>query len=208
MLKTLTHQAIALAGLAQALSLVQQIAKRGIADREVMEVSIASILKINADDVLDVYGGLQGVATGLRQLERQLAEPDRVDPEQARYAATLIFLEHQLMKQPAMIEVISSGVQRAIEQAQQLGVLDEGVLQTLADVYEQTLSQLRPQVLVAGKQMYLSDPDNTHRIRALLLAGIRSVVLWQQCGGTRWRLLLYRTRLQREVRRLLQSLQG
>ena len=44
MLKTLPHQVIALAGLFQALLLVQRIAKRGEADREEMETAVSSIL--------------------------------------------------------------------------------------------------------------------------------------------------------------------
>jgi high frequency lysogenization protein len=206
MIKTLTNQAIALAGLSQAVYLVQQIARRGSADREDLEASIASTLKIDADDVLDVYGGLHRVATGLRQLEQQLAEPDRVEPEQARYASTLMFLERKLMKRPSMVEAIGAALHQAAEQAQALGVLDEVVSETLANAYQSTLSQMKPRVLVSGEQMYLSDPDNANRIRALLLAGIRSLVLWRQCGGARWKLLLFRTRLQREARRLLESL--
>ena len=73
--KTLTHQAIALAGLSQAVLLVQQIARHGSADLDAMKTSIGSTLKIDADDILDVYGGLSGLETGLRQMERQLAEP-------------------------------------------------------------------------------------------------------------------------------------
>lgn len=206
MIKTLTNQTIALAGLSQAVYLVQQIAKRGAADREDMAASIASTLKIDSDDVLDVYGGPHCIATGLRQLERQLGEPDRVDPEQARYASTLIFLERQLIKQPPMVEAIGAAVYHAGELAQALGVLHDEVFEVLADAYQKTLSQMKPRVLVSGEQMYLSDPDNANRIRALLLAGIRSLVLWRQCGGARWKLLLYRRRMQREARRLLESL--
>jgi high frequency lysogenization protein len=206
MIKTLTNQTIALAGLSQAVYLVQQIAKRGAADREDMAASIASTLKIDSDDVLDVYGGPHRIATGLRQLERQLGEPDRVDPEQARYASTLIFLERQLIKQPPMVEAIGAAVYHAGELAQALGVLHDEVFEVLADAYQKTLSQMKPRVLVSGEQMYLSDPDNANRIRALLLAGIRSLVLWRQCGGARWKLLLYRRRMQREARRLLESL--
>jgi high frequency lysogenization protein len=206
MIKTLTHQAIALAGLSQAVFLVQQIARRGVADREAMEASLGSALKIDADDVLDVYGGLHGVAAGLRQLEKQLAGPGKADPEQARYASTLIFLERKLIQRPDMVEAIGATVRHAAERAEEWGVLNDEVLKVLADAYQRTLSALKPRVLVAGEQRHLADPDNAHKIRALLLAGIRSVVLWRQCGGSRWKLLFYRTRLQQETRRLLQSL--
>jgi high frequency lysogenization protein len=206
MIKTLTNQAIALAGLSQSAFLVQQIARKGAADRDDMEASIDSTLKIDSEDVLDVYGGLNRVATGLKRLDEQLSGPGRADPEQARYASTLIFLERSLMRQPPMVEAIGVALHRASEQAEAFGSLDEGVLGILAEAYSQTVSQLRPRVLVAGEQRYLADPENANKIRALLLAGIRSAVLWRQCGGARWRLLFYRGRLQQEARRLLKSL--
>jgi high frequency lysogenization protein len=206
MIKTLTHQAIALAGLSQAMYLVQQIAKRGFADREDLATCISSTLKIDADDVLAVYGGLDRLATGLKQLEKQLAEPNRVEPEQARYASTLMFLERQLMKQPEMLDAISSAVRVANERAEERGVLDDAVFEALAEGYQKSLSQMKQRVLVSGEQMYLSDPDNANRIRSLLLAGIRSLVLWRQCGGSRWKMLFLRPRLQRETRQLLESI--
>ena len=201
--KTLTNQTIALAGLSQALQLVQQFAKRGSVDREAMAVLVASTLKVDADDAMDVYGSLAGLKPGLKQLEQQLSEPRQVDPELARYASTLIFLERQFMQQPAMIEAVGVAISRAQNQAEQAGsLLDDAVIEDLAYGYQQTLSQLQPRVIVSGEQRFLADPPTASRIRALLLAGIRSVVLWRQAGGVRWKLLFVRTRLQREARRL------
>ena len=205
--KTLTHQAIALAGLSQAVMLVQQIARRGSADLDAMKTSIGSTLKIDADDILDVYGGLAGLETGLRQMERQLAEPRQVDPELARYASTLIFLEGQVMKRPEMVDAIGVAVQRAQAAAERSGdILDDGVFEALAYGYQQTLSQLKPRVMVSGEQRYLSEQRNSDRIRALLLAGVRSALLWRQAGGVRWKLLFVRSSLQREARRLRESI--
>jgi len=51
-----------------------------------------------------------------------------------------------------------------------------------------------------------------NRIRALLLAGIRSAVLWYQLGGRRWRLVVYRRRIQHTAanlaRRIALTLEG
>jgi high frequency lysogenization protein len=204
--KTLSNQAIALAGMSQAVFLVQQIARKGRADQEDLETCIASVLKIDADDVLDVYGGLRRLRTGLRRLERQLGGPDTVDPEQARYASVIIFLERRMAKHAELLEAIRGGVQKAAAQAENLGVLHEEVLATLAETYQQTISRLKPRVMVVGEQIHLSDADNGQRIRALLLAAIRSTVLWRQCGGTRWTLLFSRQKLQRETVRLLAAL--
>ena len=202
--KNLTNQTIALAGLAQAVTLVQQIAKRGHADQEAMEVSIASTLKVDADDILDVYGGLAGLKTGLRQLERQLTEPRQVDPELARYASTLMYLEQSVMKQPTMTKAIGVAVKRAQASAEKAGqVVNDEVFEALAYGYQQTLSQLKPRVLVSGEQRHLSDQRNGDRIRAMLLAAVRSALLWRQAGGVRWKFLFIRAKLQREARRLL-----
>ncbi|MEQ8953835.1 MAG: DUF489 family protein, partial [Gammaproteobacteria bacterium] len=43
-------------------------------------------------------------------------------------------------------------------------------------------------------------------IRALLLAGIRAAFLWYQLGGRRWRLLLYRKRIQETAHNMRRSL--
>jgi high frequency lysogenization protein len=44
------------------------------------------------------------------------------------------------------------------------------------------------------------------KIRTCLLAGIRSAMLWKQCGGRRWKFLLFRKKTVVEVERLLQQL--
>jgi len=50
-------------------------------------------------------------------------------------------------------------------------------------------------VLVKGNSQTLAQPDTAALVRALLLAGTRSAVLWRQCGGSRWRLLFERRAL-------------
>ncbi len=206
MIKTIRNQAIALAGLSQAVYLVQQIAKRGVVDEKELETAIASVLKIDADDVLDVYGGLPSIATGLRLLEKQLGGRDSLDPEQARYAASLIFLENKLSAQPRMLEAIRSGIENAAKQTEDLPLLHENRLLGLAKIYQDTVSRLTPKIIVSGEQVYLGNPANANTIRSLLLAGIRSVVLWRQCGGSRWKFLFYRRKLQQETRDLIRSL--
>lgn len=206
MIKSLTHQTIALAGLLQAVHSVQSIAKTGTASAEYMEISIASILKIEADDVLDVYGGIDKIEKGLRLLERQLGGPDSIDSELARYAASLIFLQFKLKDLPSMQEKIRDGIQKAVFQTAHFGILHENVLAKLADTYQETISQLSPRIMIIGEPVHLTNQSNVNKIRALLLAGIRSAVLWRQCGGTRWKFLLNRRKMLLETQNLLKSL--
>ena len=207
MIKSLPHQAIALAGLTQAVHLVQQLAKSGTADSEEMESSLASLLKLDADDVEDVYDGLDKLKTGLRLLERQLGSPNNIDPDIARYVASLIFLERKLNRSLPMKDLIRDRIMKATAQVAHFGIQHENVIARFADIYQETISQLRPRVMVMGEPMHLTNQTNANRTRALLLAGIRSAVLWRQCGGSRWRLLFFRSQMLEETIKLRKRLQ-
>jgi high frequency lysogenization protein len=84
--------------------------------------------------------------------------------------------------------------------------LHENVLANFADIYHQTISTLQPRIMVIGDQQYLSSPFTVNKIRSVLLAGIRSAQLWRQCGGSRWKLIFARSKLQAETRFLLSKL--
>ncbi|WP_031435870.1 high frequency lysogenization protein HflD [Methylobacter tundripaludum] len=204
-LNTITNQTIALAGIAQAAALVQQLATTGSADSSALEASIASLFVNDEHGVENVYGGLSGLKLGLEQLNDQMTGLKIANPEQARYAASLVFLENQLSRQPAMLKTIFTGIERAQTQSEHFGQLHENVLANLGDIYHTTISTLQPRIMVNGEQEYLSKPDVVNKIRACLLAGIRSAILWKQCGGTRWKFLFYRKKIQAELQKLLQQ---
>lgn len=203
---SLSNQTIALAGIAQACSLVRQLATTGNCDQEAMTASIGSVLKIDSDSVADVFGGLTGVRHGLEQLDRQLTSRVVANPEQARYAAQLVYLQKQLNKNPDMLNKIRIGITKAQAQAEHFGMMHENVLANLADIYHSTVSTLQPRIMVNGDQQYLGSQNTVNKIRALLLAGIRSGLLWRQCGGSRWHLLVYRKKIQDEANRLLSQI--
>lgn len=210
MLNTLPNQTLALAGLAQVAFLVQQIARRGQADEAPMTASLASLFKLNPESAVDVYGGLDGVQLGLRQLLKQLGGP-RMDPEQASYAATLLVLERRFMADASMVDAVRQGIERITPLAfpatdadkSPAPLLNDKVVAELAALYQQTVSTLVPKVMVGGEPTYLRQERNTDHIRALLLAGLRSAVLWRQCGGNRWRLFFQRARIVETARMLL-----
>lgn len=204
-LKTITNQTIALAGIAQAAALVQQLATTGTADADAMEASVASILRIDSDSVTDIYGGLSGIKLGLEQLNEQMTGYKIVNPEQARYSASLVFLEKQLSSRPDMLKTIRNGVEKAQTQSEHFGPMHENVLANLGEIYHSTVSTLQPRIMVNGEPGYLSRPDIVNKIRALLLAGIRSAILWKQCGGTRWKFLFFRKKIQTELEKLLKQ---
>lgn len=202
--RSLRNQVIALAGLAQAMELVKQTARTGRNDEMALKSSVLSVFMVDAEDILEIYGGLPQLVPGLRALKRQLSEPRQVDPETARYASTLIYLEPLFTQNREMTEIIS----RAIRDAREIWDrsterMDPEVFRILATAYQQTVSNLKPRIMVAGEQRQLSDPQNANQIRTLLLAGIRSALLWRQAGGSKWRVLFLRSRMQRIVDDLL-----
>ena len=61
-----------------------------------------------------------------------------------------------------------------------------------ARLYADTLSHLRPRVMVQGNPHYLGQAAVVAEVRAVLLAAVRSAVLWRQMGGSLWDLALRR----------------
>ena len=206
MIKNLTNQTIALAGLAQAVEAVSNLAKTGTTDIDDLEACIASLLKINADDVTEVYGGLDKLKRGFLLLDRQLGPHETVNTELARYAAALIYLEGKFRRQDAMQKSIRSGLERATVQAVHFGLTHENVLSNIADLYQTNISQINPRIMVMGEPRHLENPIVANKIRALLLAGIRSAWLWRQCGGSKLGFLWNRRKLREEAKRLLKSI--
>ena len=151
-----------------------------------------------------VFGDLTGLQAGMESALDQIDNRrGRRDLELTRYAVTILYLERKLARQPGMLERIRSVIDAVREQAQSQGTAHAGVLASLADVYKQTVSTLRPQVLVNGNPAVLTDPSNQNLIRTLLLAAIRAAVLWRQCGGRRLTLMLRRKALQEALETLL-----
>lgn len=205
-LNSITNQTIALAGISQACQLVQDLATTGTANNTAIETSIGSILKINSDSVIGIFTDLEHLKPGLVQLEKQLTGRSIANPEQARYAASLVFLERQLSNRPEMLTQISLGIEKADAQSEAFGLMHENILANLGDLYHNTISTLHPRIMVNGKQEYLAQPNIVNKIRSILLAGIRATLLWRQCGGARWKFLIFRKKLQDEIKFLLSQI--
>ena len=195
-------RALALAGLMQATALVHRIAHVGSADGDALSSSLESVFRVDADSVADVYGGVGGVRLGLRTLLHQLDGDDR-DPALTRIAVTVLHVERRLLARRSMLAQVRAGVEAIGRQAAHLGTSHPTVLLRLAELYGGTISTLRPRVLVHGNPQYLAQDGVVAEIRAVLLAAVRSAVLWRQVGGRYPDLLLRRRALALATRELL-----
>jgi len=186
---------IALAGMFQAANLVSDIAYSGSCEQEAAKASIYSLFQVDAGSVPAVYGGLEGIATGLNHLIGQLSGKESRNTETTGYVITMMHLERKLSKQPKMLKTISEGIQLATSRLEHFPMLHQNILSQLADIYSQTLSAMQPRIMVHGEPLHLQSSDNTNFIRSLLLAGIRSAMLWHQCGGKRIQIIMSRKKI-------------
>lgn len=182
---------IALAALVQAASLVQHIAESGQASSTETETLLQSLLVEDAPNTESVYGGISSLRNGIKVLNQQLSKKkEQKDVTLLRYVISLMHLERQLAKQPAMMDVISRELEQVPQQVEYFGdIMSPQVIARFADIYQRTLSQMKPRIQVYGDPAYLQQADNVNKVRALLLAGIRAAVLWRQKGGRRWQFL-------------------
>lgn len=199
------EQIMALAGVFQAAALVQRLAHGRDLDEAAQKASLASVFMIDADDVSAVFGGAEGVRLGLDTLVQQIDNPGQ-NVELARLALGMLQLERKLAGQPALLQQLAEGIGNTDRQRQHFDTLHATVSASLGELYEQTLSRLRPRIMVSGDPRLLQEAARVARIRANLLAGIRSAVLWRQLGGRKWQFLLQRKQLALLARGLLSRL--
>jgi high frequency lysogenization protein len=195
MTRPISNATLALAGVFQAAWLVREIAHRGSVRSDLFEVSIRSIFETDPADTESVYGGRDKLDVGLKLLRDQLGgRESRRDMEVTKYVLTIMHLERKLVRNAALMERLRSGVVRARIQATHFSITHENVVAALADLYINTVS---------GQHGHLSNPSNANKVRALLLAAIRSAVLWRQNGGSRLQLVLKRKQFAWEAGRLM-----
>lgn len=199
------EQVLAFSGTWQVVKLVQQIARNGSVDSADFEASINTLFVTNPDTTEEVYGSIRAMTLGLNTILDQFGDAtNHRDMELTKYVMSLMHLERKLDKQPEMMQKIGSGLELAKSQSEHFGsVVHENVIANLADLYSNTISTLQPKIIVQGEQGYLSNPNNAAKVRVLLLAGIRSTILWYQCGGRRLGLLFSRKKLLNQTKELL-----
>ena len=207
---TMTHtvedRTLALAGVFQAVQLVKQIAHQGSVSGDSFEISIGSIFNTQPANTAAVYGGVRGVMNGIKLLQVHMGGTKEVrDLEITRYVVAILYLERQLAKRPQMLQHLADGIEKARAQAEHFTQTHTNVIASLAGLYSDTISTLTPRIIVSGEQGHLSNPENANKVRALLLAAIRSAVLWRQCGGSRLQLIFGRNKMMHEAENLLKT---
>lgn len=208
MARNIEERTIALAGIFQASHLVKQLARQGWVEQAPLESSLYSILTLNAPSTESVYRGLPGVRTGLQVLRKYLDKNNyqRRDMEVVRYALGVILLERRLNENKRMLDRIRLGIEEIGKTVTHYSVTHPEVIELMATLYLNTLSTFDYRIQVKGEPKHLENSENVNKVRALLLAGVRSAVLWRQKGGSRLQLLFARAKTLQMVVNLLTSI--
>lgn len=179
-----------LAGIIQAIHLVVGAAKHGMVSQDSLDKTLAPIFVQNPDSMAEVYAGTKNVTLGLNLLKELLTDfRAEAHGDIVRYSLAVMGLERALAAEPEKLARLGTEIER-------IGALhadsEEMPVKELADVYEKILGTIEPRIKISGNRGHLQNVSNIQRIRALLMAALRSAVLWHQVGGRRWQLLLQR----------------
>lgn len=207
MSRSLHDQTLALAGVFQAAALVQQIAHSGQCAESSFETCMRSLFATQPETTLDVFGGeLKDLREGLATLSSVLSQQSKQqDIEVLRYALNLINLSSKLRRNNDMLDVIGSRIDQARHTASHFGYSHGNLIANLASIYADTISTFRQRIQVTGEPTILQREENAAKVRALLLAGIRSAILWHQTGGRRWQLIFNRRKVIMTARDLVEK---
>ena len=176
---------LALGGMLQALAQVRRIADTGQSESTPVRVALDSVFRIDAADTEAVYGDVGSLRNGLRLLRDYLANTNK-DEALGKLGLSVLHLERRFSSEHEVATQVGAGIRGLASQAERLGSAHPDVVAGLGTLYADTVSTLRPRVMVQGNPHYLGQAGVVAEIRALLLAALRSAVLWRQSGGSLW----------------------
>ena len=185
------YRVIALAALAHIAWMVNALARQGRCDEQMFDWLAARLFEseVSAEDWLH--------AVCLRTLRQQLrGEFDAHAKTIMHYMMGLLTLEKRLSQQSEMLRMLAERLHYISENKNFFGQeLHENTIAAIASLYGESISTLKPRIIIHGKPEYLNHKSNTNRLRTLLLVGIRAAHMWRQHGGNHFRLIVERKKM-------------
>ena len=188
----LINRTMAFAGILQAIAQVQHLARHGELDNAELAASLNTILVTNPDNTADVYQDKILLQKGYKLILNQLGDSSQKDVEITRYLVGVLALERKLVRSNSGLGMLAERINQVNRQLHHFAITDEQVIANLASIYSDIISNLGPKIQISGNPVCLQRPIVQQKIRALLLAAMRSAVLWRQLGGKRRHLVFAR----------------
>ena len=198
------NQTLALAGMFQAAALVDELALHGNCATTVFDCSVDSLFTIDAATTREALGDIPCLSRGFEALGDYLGGENRTPGKNiAYYLLAMLKLSTQVIRNDELAAELLNGLEKIEVRTREFEMSRASVINKIDGLYQDCISALSPRILVRGDQNYLRNDDNAARIRALLLAGIRCGVLWQQLGGNKWQLFWRRKKYVANARKFL-----
>jgi len=191
------EQTITLAAICQTAYWVQKLSRTGQIDEQNLALLLNSVMNTSPENTMEVYGGqIENLKIGLETLVHHLGNQSKSkDPELTRYVVSLLGLERRLSKRNKQMSLLGERIEQSQRQLAHYDISSDTLIASIASIYSDLISPLGTPIQVAGEPKILKQPLNQQKIRALLLAGIRSAVLWRQVGGKRRNILFARSKI-------------
>lgn len=199
------NKTVALAGIYQAAHLVSQAAFNHRLNRLAYQSSIESLFKLELPNVESLFRCHDSLKLGLFYLIHYTtgSSISLEEKQLLRYLFRMSKMAKKVLKNRDIFEQLQRRLQSIGLQARHLGSMHEIVIRELGLLYRQVFLSRGIEIPVLGKRSSFTNPQRMSEIYALLLAGIRAAVLWQQVGGSVFPLLFSRAQLKKQAIYLL-----
>ena len=190
----LKNETISLGAIYQACNEIKKIAWQGEINSNIIQPLINSVYQTTSEDIEALYINIKRLNSGLDFLRRQLVgDAFSRDGEVSRYFEAIGILIKNMNKKEEIFNKLRTELTK-----QSMPIKEENLDQHalfLSDLYLTTVSTVEPRIIVNGDNKYLTDKKNAAMIRSLLLCAIRSYILWQQSGGSKFRLFIFKKKI-------------
>jgi high frequency lysogenization protein len=202
-LNRLENQVLALAGMFQAAVVVDELAFSGSLDERAFDASLNSLFTFEAESPQDIFGGADNLGRGYRAVSDYLGGELRSGSRNiAHYVLSMMKIALRLARDGDLSSTIIDRLRSIERSGSDFELSRSAVVIKIDGLYQDTISDLSPRIMVAGEENYLLNSETAARVRTLLLAGIRAAVLWRQLGGSKWKLLFSRKQYLAVARKL------
>ena len=192
--KELKNETISLGAIYQASNEIKKIAWQGEINNKIIEPLIHSVYQTTSNNIEDIYISIKRLNSGLDFLRQQLVgDAFSKDAEVNRYFEAIGVLVNNMKKNPEIVNNLRDELSNYSSEINQNDLSEHATF--LSDLYLNTISKINPRIIVNGDNKHLQVQENASMIRALLLSAIRSYILWQQSGGSKFRIFLFRKKI-------------
>ena len=190
----LKNETISLGAIYQACNEIKKIAWQGEINNNIIEPLVNSVYQTTSEEIEDVFISIKRLNSGLDFLRRQLVgDAFSRDGEVSRYFEAIGILVKNMNKKDEVLNKLRTELTK-----QSMPINEDNLDQHalfLSELYLSTISKVEPRIIVNGDNKYLTDKNNAAMIRSLLLCAIRSYILWQQSGGSKFRIFLFKKKI-------------